>query len=51
MKRSASAAAASALRRETQTAIERLGLTVHTAPLDELEKAGGSLRCMIGEVY
>ncbi len=46
-----SAAAASALRPATEAAIERLGFSIHSAPLDEIEKAGGSLRCMIGEVY
>ncbi len=46
-----SAVAASALRPATLAAIETLGLCVHSSPLDEIEKAGGSLRCMVGEVY
>ena len=28
-----------------------LGFAIHSVELDELEKAGGSLRCMIGEIY
>jgi len=46
-----SAAAVAALRPATRAAIEALGLSLHSSPLDEIEKAGGSLRCMIGEVY
>lgn len=46
-----SASASAALQPHTRQAIEALGLRIHTAMLDELEKAGGSLRCMIGEIY
>lgn len=46
-----SAAADAALRPATRAAITRLGLRIHSVELDELEKAGGSLRCMIGEIY
>jgi hypothetical protein len=31
--------------------IHALGFKLHHAELSELEKAGGSLRCMIGEIY
>lgn len=46
-----SACAMRALRPASRSAIEALGLTIHSVELDELEKAGGSLRCMIGEIY
>ena len=46
-----SAAADVALRPASRAAIARLGLKIHSVELDELEKAGGSLRCMIGEIY
>jgi hypothetical protein len=46
-----SAAAEAALRPATRSAIARLGFQIHSVVLDELEKAGGSLRCMIGEIY
>ena len=46
-----SACALGALRSATRKAIEAHGLAIHSVELDELEKAGGSLRCMIGEVY
>jgi hypothetical protein len=46
-----SACAERALRAGTRRAIAALGLQIHSVALDELEKAGGSLRCMIGEVY
>jgi hypothetical protein len=42
---------ADALRPATRQAIAALGFTLHSVELDELEKAGGSLRCMIGEIY
>jgi hypothetical protein len=31
--------------------IKALGFDIHSVDLSELEKAGGSLRCMIGEIY
>lgn len=40
-----------ALRAPTRKRIEALGLEIHAVELDELEKAGGSLRCMVGEIY
>ncbi|MGE4070432.1 MAG: arginine deiminase-related protein [Lysobacterales bacterium] len=46
-----SAAAEAALRPATRSALIRLGFQIHSVALDELEKAGGSLRCMIGEIY
>lgn len=46
-----SACAERALRADTRQAIAALGLEVCSVELDELEKAGGSLRCMIGEIY
>lgn len=46
-----SACAARSLRPDTRDAIAALGLQIHAVELDELEKAGGSLRCMIGEIY
>ncbi|HWS26651.1 MAG TPA: arginine deiminase-related protein, partial [Xanthomonadales bacterium] len=46
-----SACALRALRPASRNAIEALGLQVQSVELDELEKAGGSLRCMIGEIY
>lgn len=46
-----SARAQRALRPKTQAALAALGLRLHAVGLDELEKAGGSLRCMIGEIY
>lgn len=46
-----SAHAANAMRARTRAAIEALGLRIHTVALDQFERAGGSLRCMIGEIY
>lgn len=46
-----SACAARRLKPASRAAIESLRLHIHAVELDELEKAGGSLRCMIGEVY
>jgi hypothetical protein len=46
-----SARAADALRPATLARIEGLGFSIHSSPLDEIEKAGGSLRCMVGEIY
>lgn len=42
---------ADALRPASRAALEDWGFTLHTAELDEIEKAGGSLRCMIAEIY
>lgn len=46
-----SARAADALKPATRANIESLGFGIHSVPLDEIEKAGGSLRCMVGEIY
>lgn len=46
-----SATATAALRPSTRQQLEGLGWQLHSVPLDEIEKAGGSLRCMVGEVY
>lgn len=46
-----SARAEAALRSATRAAIEAVGLRIHSVDLSEFERAGGSLRCMIGEVY
>ncbi len=46
-----SATAEAALKAPTRAAIAGLGLRVHAVDLSEFEKAGGSLRCMIGEIY
>ena len=31
--------------------LDRAGFTVHTVEIDEIEKAGGSLRCCVAEVF
>lgn len=46
-----SARAAASLQATTRRRIESLGLKIYSTDLSELEKAGGSLRCMIGEIY
>jgi hypothetical protein len=46
-----SANALAALKTQTLQAFEKLGFALHAVDLSELEKAGGSLRCMIGEIY
>jgi len=46
-----SARAELSLRADTKQRIEGLGLKIYSTDLSELEKAGGSLRCMIGEIY
>ena len=43
--------AADALQLENRALLESWGFTIHSAQLDEIEKAGGSLRCMVGEIY
>ena len=43
--------AADALRHGSLAGFERAGLQVRSVPLDEIEKAGGSLRCCVGEIY
>lgn len=39
------------LRPQTRRAIESLGFTLHGVVVDELEKAGGSLRCLVAEIF
>ena len=39
------------LRASSRKALESDGFRVHGVPVDELEKAGGSLRCLIAEVF
>ncbi len=46
-----SQAAANALRPGSLAGFERAGLRVCSVPLDEIEKAGGSLRCCVGEIF
>ncbi len=46
-----SQAAAEALRPASRAGFEAAGFAVRSVPLDEIEKAGGSLRCCVGEVF
>ncbi len=46
-----SARAERALTRPSRLALERAGFVVHTVEIDEIEKAGGSFRCCIGEIF
>lgn len=46
-----SEAAADALTAHSRRNFARAGLTLRVVALDEIEKAGGSLRCCIGEIY
>ena len=46
-----SEAAADALTSRSRRSFERAGLALNAIALDEIEKAGGSLRCCIGEIY
>jgi hypothetical protein len=46
-----SRSAADALRPGSRAALESWGFRLRTARLDEFEKAGGSLRCMVGEIF
>lgn len=39
------------LRDETRGTLERCGFSIHGVQIDELEKGGGSLRCLIAEVF
>jgi hypothetical protein len=43
--------AADALRPRSRDQFERAGFTLRSVPLDEIEKAGGSLRCCVGEIF
>ena len=43
--------AADSLRADSRAKLESWDFQIHSIELDELEKAGGSLRCMIGEIF
>jgi hypothetical protein len=43
--------AADALRRSSRQSLDAWGFRIHSTPLDEIEKAGGSLRCMVAEIF
>lgn len=43
--------AADALRQENRALLESWGFRIHSTALDEIEKAGGSLRCMVAEIF
>jgi len=43
--------AADALRPESRAALESWDFRIHSVALDELEKAGGSLRCMVAKIF
>jgi hypothetical protein len=43
--------AADSLGSSARAGLQAAGFAIHSVALDELEKAGGSLRCMIGECY
>ncbi len=40
-----------ALRPASRAALEAWGFSIHSTNLDEIEKAGGSLRCMLAEIF
>ena len=46
-----SAGAADALTAEQREALAGYGFAIGTVALDEIEKAGGSLRCCVGEIF
>ncbi len=46
-----SACAAAALRDEQREALAAFGFAIGSVELGEIEKAGGSLRCCVGEIY
>ncbi len=46
-----SARAAESLRPDSRAAIEAAGFAIASVPLAELEKAGGSLRCCVAEIF
>jgi hypothetical protein len=46
-----SQAAADALRPSSRRQLESWGFRIHSTELDELEKAGGSLRCMVAKIF
>ena len=40
-----------ALRTTSLESLKAWGFVLHSTPLDEIEKAGGSLRCMVAEIF
>lgn len=46
-----SACAAAALSEQQRKALAEYGFAIGNVELDEIEKAGGSLRCCVGEIY
>ena len=40
-----------ALRDSSRRLLQEWGFMIHATPLDEIEKAGGSLRCMVAEIF
>ena len=40
-----------ALRVGSLESLQDWGFVLHSLPLDEIEKAGGSLRCMVAEIF
>jgi len=46
-----SRAAATALRPANRSLLEAAGFRIRSVPLDEIEKAGGSLRCCVAEIF
>ncbi len=46
-----SATGVAALRPASRALLESWGFVIHSTPLDEIEKAGGSLRCMLAEIF
>lgn len=46
-----SARAADALEPQQRSAMQRAGFAISSVPLDEIEKAGGSLRCCVAEIF
>ena len=40
-----------ALRDSSRRTLADWGFVIHSTPLDEIEKAGGSLRCMVAEIF
>ncbi len=42
---------ADALQPKNRAALESWGFVLHSVELDEIEKAGGSLRCMVAEIF
>jgi hypothetical protein len=43
--------ASDALQEDSRALLKSWGFRIHAAELDEIEKAGGSLRCMVAEIF